>query len=98
LAAASLVVTINSAVGIEAMIHGRPVLTCGQADFHHATEVVRARDGFDAAITRAEGKAWPHAQYLYWFFRINCISITSPTLGADVMAKIAATGYFATLG
>ena len=98
LAAASLVVTINSAVGIEAMIHGRPVITCGQADFHHATEVVRARGGFEAACARAESRAWPHAQYLYWFYRVNCISMASPTLGADVMAKITTTGYFATLG
>ncbi len=98
LGAASLVVTINSAVGIEAMIHGRPVITCGQADFHHATEVVRTRDGFDAAIARAEAKDWPHAQYLYWFYKVNCISMASPTLGADVMAKITATGYFDALG
>lgn len=98
LAAASLVVTINSAVGIEAMIYSLPVITCGQADFHHATEVVRARGGFDDAIARAEAKIWPHAQYLYWFYRQNCISITSPSLGADVMGKIAATGYFDNLG
>lgn len=98
LAAASLVVTINSAVGIEAMIHSRPVITCGQADFHHATEVVRARDDIDAAIARAEGKSWPHAAYLYWFFNENCVSMTSPNLGEDVMRKIRATGYFDRLG
>jgi hypothetical protein len=102
LAASSLVVTINSAVGIEAMMYGLPVITCGQADFHHATEVVRHPSEFDAAITRAEAKsatkAWPHAEYLYWFFAQNCISMQSPSLGQDVMAKIAATGYFDTIG
>ncbi len=98
LAAASLVVTINSAVGIEAMIHGRPVITCGQADFHHASEVVRDKTGFDAAIASAEANAWPHAQFLFWFFKLNCISLASPSLGADVMAKIVGTGYFDALG
>ena len=98
LGAASVVVTINSAVGIEAMIHGRAVIICGQADFHHATEIVRNREGFDAAISRAEGRDWPHAQFLYWFFQMNCISMTSPRLGQDVMAKIAATGYFDSMG
>jgi Capsule polysaccharide biosynthesis protein len=98
LAAASLVVTINSAVGIEAMMYRLPVITCGQADFHHATEVVRAAGDFDAAIARAEGKTWHHAEFLYWFFTQNCISMQSPDLGRDVVAKIAATGYFETLG
>ena len=98
LSAASLVVTINSAVGIEAMIHSRPVITCGICDFHHATEVVRSRDDFDAAISRADTKTWPHAAYLYWFYKQNCVSMTSPSLGEDVMQKIRATGYFDRLG
>lgn len=99
LSAASMVVTINSAVGIEAMIHSRPVIICGQADFHHATEVVRARADIDAAIARAEGRIWPHAAFLYWFFRQNCLSIRAPNLGEDVIQKkIRATGYFDQLG
>lgn len=98
LSVASLAVTINSAVGIEAMIHSRPVITCGQADFHHATEVVRDRANFDAAIARAESKSWPHAAYLYWFYKENCVSMRSPSLGEDVMCKIRATGYFDGLG
>ncbi len=93
--ACALVVTINSAVGIEAMVHGRPVITCGQADFHHCTEVVRSRHDFDAAIARAEARDWPYAEFLYWFYKQNCLSLKSPSLGEDVLAKIAATGYFA---
>jgi hypothetical protein len=98
LAAASLVVTINSAVGIEAMMYELPVITCGRADFHHATEVVRHEADFDAAIARAEAKVWHHSAYLYWFYVQNCISMHSPHLGRDVMAKIAATGYFDGIG
>jgi hypothetical protein len=94
LAACSLVVTINSAVGIEAMVHAKPVVICGKADFHHCTEVVHSRHDFDAAIARAESRDWPFAAYLYWFFRKNCLSLKSPTLGADILAKIRATGYF----
>ncbi len=94
LAACALVVIINSAVGIEAMVHGCPVITCGKADFHHCTEVVRHRDGFDAAIARAEARDWPHAAFLYWFYKENCLSLKSRSLGRDVLAKIAATGYF----
>ena len=32
LAAASVVVTINSAVAVEAMVHEKPVILCGAAD------------------------------------------------------------------
>ena len=94
LAACSLAVTINSAVGIEAMVHGKRVITCGQADFHHCTEVVKDRHAFDAAIACAEAREWPFAEYLFWFYRQNCLSLKSPTLGADILAKITATGYF----
>ena len=94
LAACSLAVTINSAVGIEAMVHGKRVITCGQADFHHCTEVVKDRHAFDAAIACAEAREWPFAEYLFWFYRQNCLSLKSPTLGADILAKITASGYF----
>ncbi len=93
--ACALVVTISSAVGMEALVHGRPVITCGQADFHHCTEVVRNRHDFDAAIARAEARDWPYAEFLYWFYKQNCLSLRSPRLGEEVLAKIAATGYFA---
>ncbi len=98
LSAASVVVTINSAVGIEAMIHSRPVITCGQTDFHHATEVVRRPDDLPAAIARTEGRTWPHAAYLYWFFHQNCLSMRASDLGECVLRKIRATGYFDHLG
>jgi hypothetical protein len=94
LAVASVVVTINSAVGIEAMMYNLPIITCGQADFHHATEVVRDPNDLDSAILRAAQKNWHHAEYLYWFYRCNCISMKSPTLGQDVLDRITATGYF----
>lgn len=98
LSACSVVVTINSAVGIEAMIHNRPVITCGLADFHHATHVVREAEEFATAIPQAETHPWPHAQYLYWFLQENCISMHSQRLGRDIVAKIAATGHVQNLG
>ena len=39
LSAAARVVTINSAVGIEAYLHRKPVILCGQSDFHHIAQV-----------------------------------------------------------
>lgn len=85
LSAARAVVTINSATGLEAMLHHRPVILCGRADFHHiATTVTRPQD-MDAALQGPADR--PHDAYLYWYFRLNCLDSTSETLAADALAR-----------
>ncbi len=93
LAACAVVVTINSAVGIEAMVHGKPVVLCGHADFHHACVTVRQADEMDAAIAHAQAADWPHARYLSWFYQDHCLDPRRPDLAQAVLARIAATGY-----
>ncbi|MBL9057660.1 MAG: hypothetical protein JNJ84_15445 [Rhodobacteraceae bacterium] len=93
LAACAVVVTINSAVGIEAMVHGKPVVLCGHADFHHACVTVRQADEMDAAIAHAQVADWPHARYLSWFYQDHCLDPRRPDLAQAVLARIAATGY-----
>ena len=93
LGAASVTVTINSAVGLESMIHGVPVVLCGQSDFHHCAETVREPDGMADALRRAEATDWPFARYLHWYFRGNCLAVGSPTLIEDFLARVAATGF-----
>ncbi len=93
LSKAAVTVTINSAVGLESMIHGVPVVLCGRADFHHAAMTVESPGALDGAIAEAERRPWPHAAYLYWYFRLNCLSAPSKSLVDDVLARIAATGF-----
>ena len=93
LAACAVVVTINSAVGIEAMVHGKPVVLCGHADFHHACMTVRRAEAMDAAIAAAETRDWPHARYLSWFYQDHCIDPRDPGLAQAVLGRMAATGY-----
>lgn len=93
LAACAVVVTINSAVGIEAMVHGKPVVLCGHADFHHACVTVRRAEEMDAAIAHAQAADWPHARYLSWFYQDHCLDPRRPDLAQAVLARIAATGY-----
>jgi Capsule polysaccharide biosynthesis protein len=93
LSAADVVVTINSAVGIEAMVHRKPVVLCGQADFHHCAVTVREPGALDQAIASARHQDWPHDAYLYWYFAQRCLSATSPTLIDDLLARIRATGF-----
>lgn len=93
LAACAVVVTINSAVGIEAMVHGKPVVLCGHADFHHACVTVRRAEEMEAAIAHAQAADWPHARYLSWFYQDHCLDPRQPDLTRAVLARIAATGY-----
>lgn len=93
LAKADVTVTINSAVGIESMLHRVPVVLCGQADFHHAAVTVERQFDMDVAIAQATGRRWPYAKFLYWYFRLNCFDAGSPTLIDDVLTRIASTGY-----
>lgn len=93
LAVADAVVTINSAVGIEAMLHRRPVVLCGRADFHHCAVTVETPGAMAAALARAEATAWPHDAYLWWYFGLNCLNAGRPTLVEDFLARIAAAGF-----
>ena len=93
IAACDVVVTINSATGIEAMLHKKPVVLCGQSDFHHAAVTCHAAPDLDAAIARAEAWHAPHVPFLWWYFAQNCLSARSPTLVNDFLARVAATGY-----
>lgn len=97
LARADVVVTINSAVGIEAMLHRVPVVLCGSADFHHICETVQSRDGMGAGIARAEARKaagdWPFEAYLHWFYGEMCLDPTAPDFIDRFIARVAAQGY-----
>lgn len=93
LAVCDVVVTINSAVGVEAMIHRKPVVLCGHADFHHCATTLRSRAEMDKAIQTALATNWPYDAFLYWYFKINALSATSPELVDDVVTRIAETCF-----
>ncbi|OYU16721.1 MAG: hypothetical protein CFE34_19510 [Rhodobacteraceae bacterium PARR1] len=83
IAAASVVVTINSATGLEAMMQGKPVILCGRADFHHVATTVATVAELSVALD-APPRAYDADAFLYWYFRQNCLSAQSPTLVDDV--------------
>lgn len=86
---ASVAVTINSAVGIEAHLHKVPVVLCGRADFHHAATTVVHRKDMDAAIATACAAVWSHDAYLQWYFVRQCLNAGQPNLVADFLTKVA---------
>lgn len=89
---ADVVVTINSAVGIEAMLHEKPVVLCGDTDFHHICEMVRRRRDMEAGIARAEARVaagdWPFRAYIGWYYGRMCHDPRAPDFGARVVAKL----------
>ncbi len=93
LSAARVVVTINSAVGLEAMLHRKPVVLCGEADFHHCAVTVRGRADLDGGIAEAVGTVWPHDRFLHWYLGIQCLNAGRPSLVADALARIATMGF-----
>ncbi len=96
LAGCAVVVTINSAVGIEALLHQKPVVLCGDTDFHHICEMVRQRQGMDAAIARAEARQaagqWPYQAYIGWYYGRMCHDPRASDFGTRVMEKLRAMG------
>lgn len=93
LAQAAACVTINSAVGIEAMMHAVPVVLCGKTDFHHCAVTVQAVADMDAGILQATQTDWPQDAFLYWYFGMNCLNAGKDTLIDDFLARVTATGY-----
>lgn len=93
LSAARVTVTINSAVGLESLMHRVPVVLCGPADFHHSAVTVRDAFDLDAGLSRARLWPWHYAAYLYWFLKLNCVNAGAPDMIDDVFARVAATGY-----
>ena len=89
LAVAARVVTINSAVGVEAYLHRKPVILCGQADFHHIADVARSVDDL-AGILSHPVKSRAYAKYIYWYFGQHCLSTTEPDLTGRFLERVAA--------
>lgn len=92
LACAQRVVTINSAVGIEAYLHRKPVILCGQADFHHVADVATSCDEL-ARHLQTEPSGRVYAKYLYWYFARNCLNAAKGNVARQIVRKINATGY-----
>ncbi len=78
-AAADRVVTINSAVGIEAYLHRKPVILCGQSDFHHVADTVRNADALKGALIRPP-KRRAYDKFIWWYFGDQCLDVGAPDL------------------
>lgn len=92
LARADQVVTINSAVGVEAYLHEKPVILCGQADFHHIATSAQTADDLHVALTTPAPPV-DHKRYLAWYFGRCCLDASAADLTSRLIARIRAQGY-----
>ena len=92
LSAAARVVTINSAVGIEAYLHRKPVILCGQSDFHHIAQVARNTQELGRFL-KQEKRARTYDKYVYWYFAQHCLSTVEPNLIDRFLERVRAQGY-----
>lgn len=92
LSAASRVVTINSAVGIEAYLHRKPVILCGQSDFHHIAQVARNAQDLGRFLNE-EKRAKAYDKYMYWYFGHHCLSTVEEGLIDRFLDRVGTQRY-----
>lgn len=90
IAASARVVTINSAVGVEAYLHRKPVVLCGQSDFHHVADVARSESDLAQILGRAPRKR-AYDKFVWWYFADQCLSSVDDDLADRVMARCGLT-------
>ncbi|WP_299621575.1 hypothetical protein [uncultured Tateyamaria sp.] len=85
---AERVITINSAVGIEAYLHRKPVILCGQSDFHHVADVARS-EGELAGILERPPRKRAYDKFIWWYFGHHCLSSVDGDLVDRFLARCA---------
>jgi capsule polysaccharide modification protein KpsS len=86
------VVTVNSGTGFEALLFGRPVLSCGRSDYHHLTTRVASLAELAAALDRpppAPDRS-TLARYALWYSS-KMIDLAEPGWEDRIIARLRAT-------
>lgn len=73
---ASAVLVVNSGVGFEALVHGKPVYASGAADYQWLTHAVAGADDLAPAFTapRPAADDLTQARFITWFLTRYCVS------------------------
>lgn len=93
LAAAAVTVSICSAVSLEGMLHRKPAVLFGRADFHHVAETVEYPADWPAALARALALPRAYDRYLYWFLHHGMIGLKQADKFDKLLTRIAAKGF-----
>ncbi len=89
----ALTVSFNSAVAMEGFLHRKPAVLFGKSDFCHFAETVRNPIEFPKAMVAALSRKAGYAQFIFWYFHQNCLSVQRPDFGQELLQKFAQTGF-----
>jgi hypothetical protein len=89
---AHCVLTLTSAVGIEAFLHEKPVVLGGQTDFWQNAITLTEPEKLSAAIDAAVSRDWPHKAFLTWFFRDKLLEDSDKSL-PEALEKLHRKGW-----
>jgi cytidylate kinase len=93
LAACDVTVSFNSAASVEGLIHGKPAVLCGQADFAQFGQTATTPDEVAPALQRALDGPRDFSRQLYWYFSRHTLDIDSPGFEARLFAHLARFGF-----
>ena len=91
-AMSNVVISQNSAAGFEAIMQKKPIITCGQTDYHHATVVAKSKTDLEHALESAPDsqKGFPFEKYFYWFLGLHMLEAQKPEFEDRVWSRIRA--------
>lgn len=88
--AANVVVTQNGAPGFEALMQKKTVVTCGKADYRHATLTAKTpgdlRDALDFGPDAMAD--FPYEKFFYWFLHRNLLEQAKDNFAERAFARI----------
>jgi hypothetical protein len=87
------VVTGNSGSGLEALIHGCHVITCGMADYGHMTTRCDTTDALSAALDAPRPDSEKLESYLNWRIGEQSLDLSAPNFGPQLLRKLEQAGF-----
>lgn len=93
LAAASVTVSVNSAVAFEGFLHGKPSILFGKSDFPSLITRAFGAEDYPAALETALARDWPYARMLHWYFSRHSLELAAPDFETRAFAAFARVGF-----
>ncbi|WP_435659997.1 capsular polysaccharide export protein, LipB/KpsS family [Leisingera caerulea] len=90
--ASDVIVSQNSAVGFEALMHKKPAVTCARIDYHHAALAARTAEQLQHCVRTAPQRLgdFSYEKYFYWFLGENMLEPQKEDFTDRAWARIAA--------
>lgn len=93
LAAASVTVSVNSAVAMEGFLHRKPAILFGESDFPDLVARVREAEDFPQVLEEALSLRWPFVRMLHWYFSRHTLELAAPDFEDRAFAAFEKVGF-----